>query len=50
MQRYDKTATFSDFSTAWLYKKARITLIESLAIKKEIGSMLMHAARGKALS
>ncbi len=44
MYWYDKIASLYDASTAWLYKRARVTLIENLEIKK--GSRILVIACG----
>ncbi len=47
MKWYDKIANLYDFFTAWMYKKARITLIENLELKKGDRVLIIACGTGQ---
>ena len=47
MKWYNRVANFYDFFTVWLYRKARITLIESLEIKEGDSVLVIACGTGQ---
>ena len=47
MKWYDKIANLYDFFTAWVYKKSRVKLVESLGIKKGDRVLIIACGTGQ---
>jgi len=47
MKWYDKIATLYDFFTAWIYKKSRVRLVESLGIEKGDRVLIIACGTGQ---